>query len=138
MGRKSGWRRVKRLRIYTYAEAADAVDVHIRTVRNWVGNDGLEAMTAQRPFFIRGDALIGFLRNRASSGKTPLRVEQFYCLKCRAAREPAGGMADCDISVSRVSLCALCACCETVMHKRISPGQIPVVERKLEVTIRRV
>ncbi len=139
MGRKSGVGRIKSLRTYTYEVAAQVAGVHVRTVRNWVRNEGLEAMTGQRPHLIRGDALIAFQRRRKASAKMPLRQAQFYCLKCRAARDPAAGMVDCTILRDvRANLCALCPVCATVMNKRIAMTSIEGLSRILAVTIRRV
>ncbi len=86
------WRRVKKLRIYTYCEAARAVGVSKRTVQEWVRRHELNAYTQQRPHFIMGEELIGFLRQRAADRKVPLSLGQFYCFRCRAGRDPALGI----------------------------------------------
>jgi len=136
MARKPSWRSIKRLHSYRLEEAATLLGVHIRTIRNWIKRDGLEVMKAERPHLIRGDVLIAFLQQRKQAGRHPLGACQFYCLKCRAAREAAEGMVDCTlIGDTKSTLTALCGVCQTVMHRHISRAQLSTVSLNLDVTI---
>ncbi len=76
MARQPNWRRVKRNRNYSYDEAARLLEVHPRTVRNWVQRDGLQALTEQRPHLIIGSVLSDFLRHRRQARKTPLKPHE--------------------------------------------------------------
>jgi hypothetical protein len=128
---------VKRNRNYSYDEAAHRLEVHPKTVRNWVQRDGLAALTEQRPHLIVGSILSDFLRDRRQAGKTRLRPHEMYCLRCRVARVPAGHMVDCNLSDAPTgNLCGICPTCDGLMHKLVSMGRIDQVRRKLEVTIR--
>lgn len=121
----AGWRRIKKLRTYTYEEAARKLRVSTRTVQEWVRKRGLRAYTDQRPHIIVGEDLIAFLCQRAEIRKVPLCLIQFFCLRCRAAREPAFGMVDYDLSrPGAVAVMAICAVCETTMKKRISRARL--------------
>ncbi|PWJ19360.1 helix-turn-helix domain-containing protein [Jannaschia seohaensis] len=127
---------IKSLRCYTVDEAAETVGVSVRTVRNWIGA-GLEAMDDDRPMLIRGDALQAFIRQHRARRKIKVTMDEFYCLACRAARKPAGGMADCTIREGRAMLTALCTTCETVVNKPVPVGQVPLIARRLELAITR-
>lgn len=122
----TSWRGVKKLRAHTYGEAARAVGVSKRTVQDWVRKHGLHAHVEWRPHLIIGEDLITFLRKRAVERKVPLSLSQFYCFKCRASRDPALGMVDCDLSQpGAAALTALCAVCETTVKKRVPRRRLP-------------
>ena len=124
MARQPNWRRVKRNRNYSYEEAARLLEVHKRTVRNWVQRDGLPALTEQRPHLIVGSVLSGFLRNQRQARKTRMMSHEMYCLRCRAARVPAGCMVDCILSDAPTgNLCGICPACDGLMHKRKMTAQ---------------
>lgn len=121
----SGWRRIKRLWPYTYGEAAAALGVSKRTIQNWVRLGGIVAITDKRPHLIPGEHIIEFLRNRAEGRKTKLGTVEFYCVKCRCAREPANAMVDCDLTKpGGARLVALCGECGTVVNKRFPRGRV--------------
>ena len=137
MARGPNWRRVKRNRNYTYDEGARLLEVHKRTVRNWVQRDGLVALTDQRPHLIVGSVLSDFLRNRRQARKTRMKPHEMYCLRCRVPRDPAGHMVDCILSDAPTgNLCGICPACDGLMHKRVSLAQLDQIGRNLEVTIR--
>ena len=128
----ASWRRVKKLRTYTYSEAARTVGVSKRTVQEWARRHGLNAYTRQRPHFIMGEDLIRFLRQRVADRKVPLSLCQFYCFRCRQGRDPALGMVDCDLSrPGAAALTAFCAVCETTVNKRVPRSQLPEFWRLL-------
>ena len=136
MGRAANWRKVKTHLTYTYDEAARATGTHKRTVMGWV-RKGLPVFTGQRPHIMRGCDLRDFLRTGTETRKTSLTLTTFYCLKCRAAREPAEGMVDCDLPASGPAMLqGLCSVCLTTMFKRTARNRIPDLRRKLDVTIK--
>lgn len=136
MGRAANWRKVKTHLTYTYDEAARTTGTHKRTVMGWA-RKGLPVFKAHRPHLIRGRDLRDFLRTGTETRKTPLTLTTFYCLKCRTAREPAGGMVDCKISTSgSAMLQGLCSVCLTAINKRMARDRIPDLRRKLDVTIK--
>ena len=135
--RRANWRKVKTHLTYTYDEAARTLGVHKRSVMGWAQN-GLPVFTDQRPHLIRGDDLRSFLRRKTESRKTPLKLTEFYCLKCRAARAPAGEMADCQAGeTGPAMLQALCPVCMGTMFKRVARNRIGDLRAKLDVTFRR-
>ena len=121
MARRVSPRRVKIHRTYTLQEAADLLDVHKRTVENWVRSDGLPALTEARPYLIEGRCLRDFLEARQSAAKRPLKPDEFYCLGCRAQRTPDPSMVELDETLSgSANLVAICPSCACLMHRRIS------------------
>lgn len=54
MPKKPSPNRIKRHRVYTLWEAAEALDLHRETIKRWVRNHGLVADTSLRPWLIEG------------------------------------------------------------------------------------
>lgn len=125
---------IKGFHCYRVDEAAAVSGVSTRTIRNWI-KDGLPVLNRERPTLIRGDDLKTYIRATRSRGKVNLSPDQFYCLACRAARPAAGGLADCTVKEGRAMLTALCAACETVMHKPVPVARIPDLAGALDLTI---
>lgn len=94
MPRKPDPRRIKRHRVYTVAEAAEALGLHRQTVLRWIKAGGLVADRARKPWLIAGETLKAFLGERRRVGKCRLALPQLYCLGCRIARIPDGRLAD--------------------------------------------
>jgi len=128
---------IKQYRSYTIEEVSGITGVSIRTVHNW-SKIGLRVMDGVRPALIRGDELSKFLKAQRESAKVKTKIDQFYCMSCRAPRSAAGGFADCNISGTRVSMTAFCSTCETVVTKLISERSIPEIEQSLDLTIKRL
>src|SRR5580704_10538170 len=84
-------RGIKLHRSYKVEEAARIRNVSKRTVRRWI-KAGLPAVADRKPILILGEDLLTFLAARKRRSH-PCRPEECYCLKCRAPRRPAGGMA---------------------------------------------
>lgn len=128
-------RLVKIHRSYEVGEAAALLGVHKNTVREWI-KGGLPVVDDRRPVLILGSELRSFLQERRSRNKRSCKPGEFYCLKCRAPRWPAGNMADFQPDTEKVgSLVALCCECETVMYRRISTAKLSMFTRQIEVTL---
>ncbi|MEL6413402.1 MAG: helix-turn-helix domain-containing protein [Pseudomonadota bacterium] len=127
--------RIKSLRCYTIPEAASVTCVSDRTIRAWI-KQGLTAMTDERPTLVRGDALISYIQRQRQGRKSRLSHDEFYCLKCRAARKPAGGLIDCETDGTRAKLSAICETCHTIMHKPIAPDNVQTLAKTFDVTLR--
>lgn len=126
---------IKSLRCYTIPEAAGVTGVSDRTIRAWI-KQGLTAMTDERPTLVRGDALVSFIQNQRRARKSRLSPDEFYCLKCRAARKPAGGLVDCETDGTRAKLTAMCETCDTIMHKPIAHERVAILTDVFDVTLR--
>jgi hypothetical protein len=133
--RRRDHRWVKQHRSYSIEEAAQTLRVHQNTVRFWI-SCGLPLVDRKRPHLIKGVDLIDFLKQRRSQNKRPCGPGQIYCLRCRAPRAPAAGMADYFARTDTTGdLIGLCPICETVIYRRISWSRLQEVRGPLEVQI---
>jgi hypothetical protein len=121
-------------RSYSVEEIANLFGAHKNTVRMWIKN-GLPPCGDIRPIIVQGRDLREFLKSRRNRNKSPCRIGEFYCLKCRAPKRAAGGMADC-IQVSEFvgNLQALCPDCVCVMNRRVSMPKLDQFRAKLTIT----
>ena len=127
---------IKAFRCYTVEEAADVSGVSPRTIRNWAA-DGLHVMEDMRPALIRGDDLRQYIKSKRESRSVKTEIHTFYCVRCRAARRAAEGLADCEIKGGRAKLTAICEVCETIVSKPVPEARIPAISQLLELKITR-
>lgn len=124
--------RVKIHRSYTIEEAADLLGGHVQTVRGWVHSGALPVCSERRPVLIVGADLRAFLLKRQESVKRRLGPNEFYCLKCRVPRRPAGMMADYEPQSDRAGrLVALCEGCEGLLYRIVRADKIGFVAANL-------
>lgn len=126
---------IKSLHNYTIQEAANITGVSERTIRTWI-KQGMHAMANERPTLVRGDALTAFIKDKRKSRKSRLLQDEFYCLRCHAARKPAGGFVDCETVGTRTKLTAICEICETIMHRPIAHSHVPALSQIFDLTLR--
>jgi hypothetical protein len=116
--------RVKLHYSYSVDELARCLGVHKNTVRHWQAK-GLEPIDNARPILFQGAAIRDFLTKRNSIRKTPCPPGTLYCFHCRSPRAPALGMVDyVPMRPGSGNLRALCACCETMMYRRVREADI--------------
>jgi len=132
--RKPNWRAIKTHRNYTVEEAAGKLGVAKGTVRRWI-RGGLPAIANRKPALILGAELVDFHRRQATP-RHKCQPHECYCVKCRAPRSPAGGMAEyLPISPTSGNLRAICPECSTLMHRRVTLLRLPVLSRVLELSV---
>jgi excisionase family DNA binding protein len=137
MSRKPDPRRIKRHRVYTVAEAAEALGLHRESVRRWIKVGRLAAETARKPWLIEGEVLKDFLGARRREGRCRLALAQIYCLRCRAARIPDGRLADFTLrSQGAGMLTGLCPDCGAAMHKTVRRIDLETIRAQLDVHVR--
>lgn len=128
-------RAVKLNRTYDVAELAARLGVHKNTVRHWQA-EGLQAIDRCRPVLFHGSAIRAFLSCRSARRKSPCGPGTLYCFKCRAPRPPALGMVDyIPISATGGNVRAICATCETVMHRRAARTSLAIILPGCDVQI---
>ena len=120
-------RAVKLHRSYSVPELAACFGVHKNTVRHWQ-RGGLKPLDGRRPLLFQGEVVRAFLSARNASRKRPCSPGTLYCLRCREPRPPALGMVD-FISINDTSgnIRAICATCDTVMHRRASKAALAAI-----------
>lgn len=117
-------RAVKLHRSYSVPELAACFGVHKNTVRHWQ-RAGLKPLDGRRPVLFQGAIVRAFLANRNASRKRPCPPGTLYCFRCREPRPPALGMVDYhSINVKSGNVRAICATCDTVMHRRASKAAL--------------
>lgn len=133
--RRDSPRHIKLHRSYTVEEIASALGVHKNSVRGWQ-RAGLQPIDDCRPIMFQGGALRSFLEQRRASRKRPCRPGTLYCFKCREPRPPALDMVDwVPITSTSGNLKAMCATCETVMHRRARLEALPSIMPRIAIQI---
>jgi len=118
---------VKLHRSYSVSELAACFSVHKNTVRHWQ-RDGLMPIDGARPMLFHGACVRAFLIARRASRKRPCAPGTLYCFRCREPRRPALGMLDfVSINDRSGNIRAICATCETVMHRRASKAALALI-----------
>jgi len=127
-------RLIKSHRSYTVEEIAKLFDIHKNTVRHWV-KDGLAAIDDKRPMLILDHVLAAFLQARRMKNKQPCKPGEFYCVRCRAPKLPAGGMGQYSPITEKFGrLFAICPDCESIMNRNVSMAQIGEFRGKMDIT----
>jgi len=126
-------RRVKKLNTYTVNEAALTLGVHKNTLREWIKR-GLRAIDHRRPTLILGHSLIDFIKKRRARNRQPCGPGEFYCMRCRAPRRPAEGMADyLPLTTTAGNLRGMCPECEALIHQRVSLAKLGTFQGFLDI-----
>lgn len=114
---------VKANTTYDVFEAARALNVTPATIRNWI-KDGMEAMTASKPFLILGSAIREYLRAKYAAARRPLQNDELFCPSCGKGREPL----NMQVHQSKISpktdlLKGICGHCNSTATRMISHKQ---------------
>jgi hypothetical protein len=80
-------RLVRIRRSYSVAEIAALLKVHRQTVRAWHKAGMKPIEESDRPILFLGWEVRKFLQNRRDSKRRRLEDDQFYCTRCREARQ---------------------------------------------------
>ncbi len=125
--------RIKFHRSYRIDEVTWATGACKATIRRWIKN-GLPTVQGSRPSLILGADLLEFMRK--DSRRQTCGPAECFCFKCRAPRKPAYGMADyLPMTPTGGNLSAICAQCETLMHKRINLTTLERLRSELDLKI---
>ena len=109
--------------------------VHKNTVRGWL-KSGLETIDTRRPALVRGRTLSAFLHARRRHARQRCKPGQFYCLRCRAPKEPASRKADyVPITSTSGNLRGNCPDCGSLICRRVSLRKIATSAGNLEVQL---
>ncbi len=81
----------KAKRAYSFAEIAEKLNTHIRTIQIWK-KEGMKILDDDaKPFLVMGYDLRDFLKARLKNRKRPLKIGEFYCPRCREPRGSQSG-----------------------------------------------
>jgi hypothetical protein len=133
VARRVNPRAVKLHRSYSVPELAACFGIHKNTVRYWQ-RDGLKPLDGGRPALFQGAIVRAFLSARNASRKRPCPPGTLYCFRCREPRPPALGMVDfVSVNCKSGNIRAICATCETVMHRKASRAALASILPGCEV-----
>jgi len=132
--RRPNHRLVKIHRSYTVEEAARLFGTHKNTVRAWV-KSGLPICDSKRPTLILGHELAAYLQARRTKNKRFCQPGEIYCVRCRAPKQPAGGMAEFQpITEKSGNLVGICPDCHCLMNRWVSVAKLDDFQRILAIT----
>jgi len=137
MGKKTyNYNLVKPGHIYIVNEIADRFGVHKNTVLSWI-KQGLKTSDGIKRYLIRGHDLRDFLQAKRKKHKCICQLDEIYCVKCRAAKKPAGMMADYKPPAKGLlgSIMGMCPDCECMIYRRTSPKRLEQIRQYLQITI---
>lgn len=131
--RTLNYRLAKTHRNYTVEEVAGLYSVHRNTVRQWI-KQGLPTVDRRRPTLVLGRDLSAFLRARRLKNKRPCQPGEIYCVRCRAPRHPAGGLAEYrPTTLTLGNLIGICPSCDGVMYRRVNPAKLDEIRGEMEI-----
>lgn len=133
--RRPNYRMVKIHRSYTVEEIGRLFGTHKNTVRAWV-KAGLPTCDGKRPTLILGGELAAYLKARRMKNKQPCQPGEIYCVRCRAPKQPAGGMVDFEPITEKFGrLKGICPDCEGMIYRSVSQAKLPEIRGKLDITL---
>lgn len=113
-------------------------DLHKNTVRSWL-KAGLAPIDDRRPTLVHGRKLAAFLHARRLHARQRCKAGQFYCLRCRAPKEPASRKADyVPITSTSGNLKGTCPDCGSRICRRVALRKLPASAGNLEVQLPQV
>ena len=125
--------RLVKIRSYSVDEVAQTLGIHKNTIRNWIKN-GLPTIDSRRPTLIHGGDLRAFLEARRQRVRRPCPPGHFYCVRCRAPKPPAGGLADyLPLSDTSGNLRGICPDCGALIHRAVALADLDVGGANLEI-----
>lgn len=136
MAKRVSARRIKKDRLYTYEEASDVLGVTSHTVRAW-RSSGLDVMTASKPHYILGAALIAHIERKQVKRSAKGSLDEMYCFTCKAHRKPFGALVDyIPITDTRGRLMGLCGVCEGSLHRFASKAELGKFDGIYDIAIK--
>lgn len=110
---------------YSPREIADRLGNAETTVREWIRDEKLPAMTSGNPHLVLGCDITAYLAERRNK-KPSLAADEFRCMYCRTSRKALGEMADFTVGADHLGvLKALCEVCGGTMRKGVARRDLP-------------
>ena len=119
---------VKAHRCFDVSELARRLNVHPNTIRTWQSK-GMQALPdCGRKALFTSDAVNAYLSKQKAARRVKCSPGTFYCLKCRAARNPAGGRVwIVAINAASGNLKANCDTCGKPMNRRAPIARLAAI-----------
>lgn len=108
---------------YTADEVAEVFGTCSHTVLRWI-KGGLKTIPTTRPYLIHSSDLLAFLEARQARRKHPCTPTQFFCCRCRVAREASGESLGVHTALNgMMHLKGNCKACGGKMNKVVKPSE---------------
>src|SRR5215204_5433234 len=135
MARRPNPNCIKLHRSYTVREAAQALEVHENTIRNYL-REGLDPVEWRKPILILGAELRRFLEERRANSRQSCPTGYIYCIRCKEPKRPAGDIADyIPLTETSGNLRAICPDCYLLMYRRVALARIDAVLPNIAVAL---
>jgi hypothetical protein len=132
MTRRFNYRRVKIHHSYTISELSALIGAHKHTIGRWIAA-GLKTTDARRPLLVHGNDFRAFMKAREPI-KQRCQPGEFYCLGCRAPKQPALDMADYHPRTAlRGSLSGICPDCGRMIYRATTLAKLDQIKGGLDV-----
>lgn len=140
MSKKYKTKNIKTRESYTTKRISQEIDVHQRTVQDWI-KQGLTPIENSRPYYFMGYELKRFLEEKLRNRKTKLQADEFYCIKCRKAVKPTNKKIRLVISqktigkqgFKSVTLKGNCENCNSKINRFSHSGKIKAIKQVFNV-----
>ena len=116
---------------YSVPEVGLLIKRSEKTVFTFI-KDGLKLIDDKKPFLIRGQDLIAYLRQINGRKKCPTEFNEMYCPKCREARTPKAK----EITITPdfgIKAKGICPICKTVMNKNYKTDALSDLKRLFKI-----
>lgn len=121
---------------YTPAEIEKSAGVPETTVRAWIRDGKLPAMTKAKPYLVLGCDIVAFFKTL----RAPIKLEpdELICLHCKKGQRPWGGTVDYirEPGANKARLEGLCDTCEGKTSRGVAPVDLPRLMTIFEVHVR--
>lgn len=132
MTRRYDSRRALPHRSYTREQLADTFDVGLTTIWSWM-KKGLQPIDRRRPYLFAGGVVREFLHGH-NKPRQPTLPGEIYCVACKRATQPAGGVADfVPLSPTNGNLVGRCPKCSRRIFQRVRKEEISLKFSNLTV-----
>lgn len=136
MAKRVSTRRVKKDRLYTYEDAADALNLASATVRSW-RSLGLIVMAKSKPHYILGEALIEFVTSQRAKRASEPCLDKMRCFTCAEQKAPFGAMVDyIPITGTRGQLVGLCETCDGPLYRFAGKASLSKFDGIFDIAIK--
>lgn len=140
MARKYNTRIIRLNYSYTLQEISNLYENHIRTIRTWL-KEGLQIIDGIYPYLVKGRDLKEFISKRQLKQKVKLEPEQFYCTKCKTARNALNNQVKLVYSgktigkgVKDFTIQGICEVCGTKVNRFSNENRLDEVKQNFVIT----
>src|SRR3989344_2053482 len=112
-----------------------AEGLHEQTIRDWIKNQGLEAVLIGKTYYIHGGVLKAFLKAKYEKRKNPLKFEEWKCWHCKAVARPVDNIIKRLTKGRNKSLAAYgdCVSCGSKIERLYKCSQLPEILKTFTV-----